>query len=673
MSLGALVRKAILRELKEDVSEQDAFLGDTRVAGTGPPPNVAEDHDACNQTDGSGVRMKRAILAMAVVGMMAGAAWVRATETENLDMKVLPAHSAGSTSSPQAGSGQADKVTVDGKIDDWDLSSGIFTCCDVENQREKFGVWSHAMYDDKYLYLLYRWTDETPMSNPGQAAGSYGWDGDCIQVRFITNLGKTNERVSHWSCWRDRDGVGIMDVAYGRGFNEGKIKDAQTQGAQQAFLINDDKKGYIQEMAIPWGLITKDDLHLKTGDAFGVTVEPNFTIGAGGRLTMKDVFRAGVVPDRVFTFRAYNVWGTAQLEAKGNLKPRSIRLSDGREFAVKLENGIPVIDWTGLIKSKELQGFKTISYTMPEDGFISLQIVNADGQVVRQLLNNVFMSKGKHDVKWDGLTTTNWRTPGQPVPAGTYTWRAIWHKDIGLRLRGWADNAGSAPWDSSPTANWGGDHGAPVACAAEGNKVFLGWSGAEAGKALLGCDLNGAVQWKNIRQGMAGAEYVAVDGGIVYAANWGDEGGNILYRVNAANGSYVDWGNGTPDLDPREIFPNPAAAPHRIDGLAAKYGKLYLSFLTANFRREQVTDWRAVLSQCKAGTGLAGEAWKRLDAESKKRAEKWLTENAPGDEVLKSPALPGIAGDCSLADVDLGACTTHSFTSRSWATRNHGM
>ena len=36
-------------------------------------------------------------------------------------------------------------------------------------------------------------------------------------------------------------------------------------------------------------------------------------------------------------------------------------------------------------------------------------------------------------------------------------------------------------------------------------------------------------------------------------------------------------------------------------------------------------------------------------------------------------ALPGIAGDCSLADVDLGACTTHSFTSRSWATRNHGM
>lgn len=547
---------------------------------------------------------------------------VQATETENGDVRVLPVPG---------------KVVIDGNFTDWDLSNGIFTCCDVENQREKFGVWSHAMYDEKYLYLLFRWIDETPLNNPGQAAGSYGWAGDCIQVRFITNLDKPNERVSHWSCWRDLEGIGIMDVAYGRRFNEGSIKDAQTQGALQAFLINADKKGYTQEMAIPWGLLTKDNLQLKTGNDFGMTLEPNFTIGISGRLTMKDVFKAGVVPDRVFTFMSSQVWGMAKLEPKGNLKPRSIRLADSREFSVKLDNGLPVIDWTGLIKSTELQGFKPITYTMPDDGFISMQIVNAEGQVVRQLLNNVFMSKGKHTVQWDGLTTTNWRTPGQPVPAGTYTWRAIWHKDIGLRLKGWADNGGNAPWDSSPTANWGGDHGVPVGCAAEGNKVFLAWSGAEAGKALLGCDLNGNVQWKNIRQGMAGAEYVAVDGGTVYAANWGGEGGNILYRVSANNGSYIDWGNGTPDLDPREIFANPASAPHRLDGLAARNGKLYMSFVTANFRRQQVTDWRTVLTRCKAGDGLAGEAWKRLDAGSKATAERWLAGNTPEDEALKAP------------------------------------
>ena len=33
---------------------------------------------------------------------------------------------------------------------------------------------------------------------------------------------------------------------------------------------------------------------------------------------------------------------------------------------------------------------------------------------------------------------------------------------IGLRLRGWACNGGNAPWDSSLTSNWGGDHGVPI-------------------------------------------------------------------------------------------------------------------------------------------------------------------------------------------------------------------
>ena len=55
---------------------------------------------------------------------------------ENLGVRVLPAPG---------------KVTADGKLDDWDLSIGTMTCCDVETQREKFGVWTHAMYDDKCL------------------------------------------------------------------------------------------------------------------------------------------------------------------------------------------------------------------------------------------------------------------------------------------------------------------------------------------------------------------------------------------------------------------------------------------------------------------------------------------------------------------------------------------
>ena len=41
--------------------------------------------------------------------------------------------------------------------------------------------------------------------------------------------------------------------------------------------------------------------------------------------------------DRVFTFMASNQWGTATLERAGHVAPRPVRLSDGREFAVRME------------------------------------------------------------------------------------------------------------------------------------------------------------------------------------------------------------------------------------------------------------------------------------------------------------------------------------------------
>ena len=182
-------------------------------------------------------------------------------------------------------------------------------------------------------------------------------------------------------------------------------------------------------------------------------------------------------------------------------------------------------------------------------------------------------------MKWDGLTTMNWRTPGEPVPAGAYTWQAIWHKGIGLKLRGWAANAGSAPWDASPTANWGGDHGMPVTCAADGEKVYLGWSGAEAGKALLACDRQGNVVWKNSRGGMAGAELVAVDRGTVYVQNWG---GN-LYRLEAGKGSYAAWtGSDSSDLSIKSLWGDEKGMPEKADALSAQGGKLYLGFTAQN-------------------------------------------------------------------------------------------
>ena len=336
-----------------------------------------------------------------------------ATETENLGIRALPAPG---------------KVVVDGKTDDWDLSAGMFTCGDVENRRDTMAAWIHVMYDADNLYVLTRWNDETPLNNPGQTLADYGFRGDCLQFRVITHPDDANERTSHWTCWRGQDGDDVMFVDYGKQLNEGYLKNAKTQGAQQALLINSgaadstgtpQPKGYVQEIAVPWSLLLKEGQRApKAGERFVLAIELNFTVGQNGRGTLKDNFKPGVPPNRVMTFSNSQCWGYATLECSGHVEPSPVRLADAREFPVKLQQGHPVVDWTGLIKSKAPKGFKAISFTMPEDGYISLNIKDQSKQPVCQLLNAAFFTKGTHDVLWDGLTTMNFHTPGQPLPAG---------------------------------------------------------------------------------------------------------------------------------------------------------------------------------------------------------------------------------------------------------------
>ncbi|HUT33209.1 MAG TPA: hypothetical protein VNE39_07010 [Planctomycetota bacterium] len=499
----------------------------------------------------------------------------RATETENQNLEVLPAPGA---------------VKVDGKSDDWDLSSGIFACGDVENAAASFGVWFHAMYDRERLYLLARWVDKTPMNNPGSSKGDYGFRGDCLQVRVVTAPDVTvpevarpgrddndapKARTTHLTCWRDKDGIDVVDVAWGRRFNEGGLKNAKAEGAEQVFLEWPDHKGYTQELAIPWKLLTKPGLEVKAGDRLLMTLEPNFTVGTGGRLTIKDLFKPGVALDRVFTFQGNTGWGYAALASKGKVAPRPVRLADGRQFPVKLDGGVLVADWTGVIKSRMPEGFKAIKLSLPEDGYVSLNLFAADGTVARQLLTSHFLAKGEHEVKWDGLTTMSVRRPGTPLPAGEYAWQGIYHSGIGLRLRGWAANSGPAPW-----RGWGADHGNPVACASAGDMAYVGWSGGEGDKPLVACDLDANIKWKNIRGGIAGATHLACDGKTVYAFNNIKQYAALaVYRVDARTGQYTEWSDlKSTDLTMKDIWGDTKDAEASPSGLAAADGCVFISF-----------------------------------------------------------------------------------------------
>ena len=492
---------------------------------------------------------KRARTLTAALVILAGSWTAKATETENLNIRILP---------------KPGKVAVDGKSDDWDLSGGVFVCRDVENLRGKMGVWVHAMYDGDNLYVLARWIDETPMSNAGSIAGDHGWNGDSLQLRIIAKPQGVNPLPICWvTAWRDRDGKDVIDLDFPKK-NHTKLKDAKTKGAQQAFLKNAAAKGYVQEIALPWKTVIAGGITPKAGDRINFSVEPNFNTSSNFRITMKDIFRPGVTPDRVFTFMADRCWGYGTFEAKGKIEPQKLRLADRREFEVAMKDGKPIIDWKGLYETKKIEGFARINLDLPEGGFVSLNIRNSAGRVVRQLLSANFKTRGKHEILWDGLTNLSHLKPGEVVEPGAYTWEAIYHSGLGLRMVGWADNAGKTPFDS-PGGNWGGDHGTPNAVTTDGTQMYLGWSGSEAGQAVVCTDLQGKVTWRHKHGGFGGARHIAVGGGIVYV-NDGQE--KVIYRIDAKKGAYSYWkGKDTAVLP---IGPG-------LAGLEFAGGKLYLS------------------------------------------------------------------------------------------------
>jgi len=61
-----------------------------------------------------------------------------------------------------------------------------------------------------------------------------------------------------------------------------------------------------------------------------------------------------------------------------------------------------------------------LTYTLPQDGKVSIVIWNADGLVVRELLHAAWRDKGKNIEVWDGLDER-----GKPLPAGTYSWKLL--------------------------------------------------------------------------------------------------------------------------------------------------------------------------------------------------------------------------------------------------------
>ena len=494
---------------------------------------------------------------------------VYAQPTENYGFSALPA---------------SKNIKIDGKANEWDLSQTIFVCGDVNRHAKTYALRFGAKYDKKYLYVLAYWYDKTPMNNPGQVSADFGWLGDALQLRIMTGERQT-AKVTHVTAWRGVAGGDIVDMSYGINHKDGRIKNAKQKGVLQAFGVRSDKSGYIQELAIPWSLITKDKKPLVKGDKLKLAAEANFTLDNGGRLTIKGNWDPNAPIDRIFTYRQIAPWGYATLTDKKTDSPRSVRLSDGKTFPTIMNGREARIDWTGLTEAKHSDAFKTFTFNIPQDGFLSTIIKDKNGYIVRHLANNEPVKKGRQTISWDGLSTPSFDKKGTPVPVGKYTVHSLFHPEYDILFRGWAGSSAQTPWENGPKTNWGADHGSPTAVATGDKGVFLGWFKSESGRPLVGTDFDGKVMWRKKFGGMSSVKGMATAGDTLFMLGGPSRGrsanGASVYKLNQATGLYLDW-KGSPDaeLAINKKSDNPKL--QEATAIAAFGNRFYLSFSKAN-------------------------------------------------------------------------------------------
>jgi hypothetical protein len=472
-------------------------------------------------------RLKRALASFAILA--AGAAM--ATQTETRGVYAVPV--------PQSDSGQAKPVVIDGSLDDWDLSGQYLQCYDVETLKDVYSGTVAFMYDATNIYVAIHWKDPIPLGNSHDPhfAANKGWAGDSVQLRLKT------DKISHLTAWYYAPKkASAIQISYGESLTKpfgGGTKlllssDESTrlsEGAEMAFKKDADNKGYVQEIKLPWNLITNKPF--KAGETIHAGVELLWGESDWPVHRYADNLMKGT-GSREFFWTAYKSWGEVILAKQGNLT-------------------LPEPSWMTAIAVEAPSGPVDIAYDLPKDAQVTLAIDDSQGRRIRNLVAAATRKAGRNIEKWDGLDDE-----GKPVPAGKYTFKAIYHDGIHVNYVMSFANPGNPSWATSDGRGaFYGDHTAPHAAAAAGDYVALACPMGEAGKYLIGLDLSGQRLWglANRVAFDGGRASLATDGRTLWISNEGKQ--STIYRVDIATGKYSPWkrtvrdaaGNTAPVLD----------------------------------------------------------------------------------------------------------------------------
>ncbi len=419
----------------------------------------------------------------------------------------------------------AGKVTIDGKLDDWDLSGQILMCYDVLSLKDIYSGRIAMMYDPEALYVSIHWKDPIPMGNshdPQFQAGK-GWAGDCVQLRLKT------DRITHLTAWYFAGkNEPFINLDYGKNLNEpfgGGSKNLFRKegwklddGAEMAFLKDEDGKGYVQEMKIPWNLITLDKKYA-SGDNFRCGIELLWGEADWPIHRYADNLADGTT-SREFFWTAKDSWGQVILENSGKLT-------------------LPPQPWDNPPGSEKMEGPVAITYELPKDSRVTIAIDDSNGKRVRNLLPSAERKKGANTDLWDCIDDN-----GNIVPPGNYTVKGLTHDGLHLKYAGSFASPGNPGWQTADGRGaYYGDHTAPQAVAAGTEFLGLACPMGEAGQHLIGVDMTGQRLWglANRMFGVSDRISLATDGKILWIASSEGKGRFFIWRCDLKTGAYAAW------------------------------------------------------------------------------------------------------------------------------------
>ncbi len=301
----------------------------------------------------------------------------------------------------------------------------------------------------------------------------------------------------------------------------------------------------------------------------------------------------GEIKTRALRFLATRGLGVSQTTVPArNIGASPNAISFGEIMVLqKLTGKLPQNKQIKDAKSELSSGVIPIKFTAPEDGLITIRILDENNNVIKNLINGESFTKGNHTVWWD-LSNINdyWQTysPGRnstftPSPElpklavpGKYHWEGIFHPPLQLSYlySYYPLKKYGMPWKTvDKSGGWLADHDPPRTIIRCGTNMWIG-AYNEAGDGIIQCDKNMRKLWGEGRIWLACPRVYAADGDNVYFVEQGGWTKNLLLMVQVNNKTRKS----------RRVFVKtiPENSNMNISGLAVVSNIVYLADRNAN-------------------------------------------------------------------------------------------